>query len=282
MKRMILFLILILTLLAAQDLTSYYDMLESGNLSGVRNALPRLRRQYPGSPEVMYLSALVESDGEEAFRMFGEVFSRYPKSDRADDALLKIIEYLYTKGLYNKTVRYAKRMIDRFPQSDLLNPCAQMLFASYQVMGERDSIDYYYDRYRLRIPNFDPKYSNYEIQSQFKIVEKPASQPDLVSAREHSSAAPQAPTPAPQPVAPPSEGQRYGIQLGAFSQTANAMLLKDQLEGFGYDPYLQKIGTAEKTLTAVRVGRFATRAEAVQLGEDLKSRYGYEYYVVRP
>lgn len=60
------------------------------------------------------------------------------------------------------------------------------------------------------------------------------------------------------------------------------MLLKDQLEGFGYDPYLQKIGTAEKTLTAVRVGRFATRAEAVQLGEDLKSRYGYEYYVVRP
>ena len=282
MKRIILFVVLMANFLVAQDLSSYYAMLESGNLSGVRNALPRLRQQYPGSPEVMYLSALVESNGEQAFQMFGEVISRYPNSDRADDALLKIIEYLYTKGLYNKTVRYAKRMIARFPQSDLLNPCAQMLFASYHVMGQRDSIDYYYDRYRLRIPNFDPKYNNYEFRSQFQIAEKAAAQPELVRAKEQSRTIPQKPAPTRELPAPSSEGIQYGIQVGAFAKTINAMHLKDQLEGFGYDPYLQKIGSGENALTAVRIGRFATRAEAVQLGEDLKGRYGHDYYVVRP
>ncbi len=280
MKKIIVFLAIALPLmLVAQDLSNYYEMVKKGELVAVREALPRLRQQYPDNADVLYLSGLVETDGEKALLIFKDVFSRYTDSDKGDDAFMRIIEYLYTKGLYYKTVKYAKRMIGQYPNSDLLSNCTQLLLASYNVMGEKDSVNYYYNYYSARIPNLQPNFDNYQFTPGFSVGAAPIGNPEKVTARTVSE---KPVVPEPQPVKTPvtAESGSYTLQLGAFSQTANATRLKEQLRAFGFEPVLEEGVGSSGNLVVVKLGQYATREEAQQAGERLKSQYGYDYFVM--
>ncbi len=267
-------------LLFSQDISSYYKMVERGDLDSVRNALPELQKKYPKSSEVLYLSGVVESDGEKALMIFKDVLSQYPSSQRADDALLKIIEYLYTKGLYRKTVKYTKEMIKKYPESDLLDQCVHLLLCSFNVMNKRDSVDYYYAYYTDMYPEINVNFQSYECTPQFSLEESSVS--ESKPGPELSYKKPVSDVKTRQSLNKKiSIGPKYSIQLGAFSMPSNAYALRDRLKSKGYDVFIQELKSKKRTLLAVKVGSFKSRKEAKSFAERMKKKEKIDYVIVK-
>ncbi len=268
MKRITLIFLYLLTLpVFSQNLSKYYDYIDQDQIDTVRAAIPELMLRFPGNPDVLYLSALVESDGDKALLIYKDVMSQYPESKLADDALAKIIEYLYTKGLYNKTIAYSKQLIIKYPQSEQIDNCVYMLLCSFNVMNKPDSVDYYYAYYLKRYPKM--KLSFYDNQ--------------VVSAYTTSDQKIVAPNPIANPVISKSPviETYWALQVGAFGNSQNALALKNRLSSYGYEPYIQKIKGTEKDLLSVRVGKYSSQEAATEAGNRLKSLHNINFIVIK-
>jgi rare lipoprotein A len=89
------------------------------------------------------------------------------------------------------------------------------------------------------------------------------------------------PAPAPQPTAErparaPASTGRYVVQVGAFSQEANAKALQERLARIGQDSHIE-----HGSLYFVRIGPFATRDTAVQVRAKLENA-GISAIVITP
>jgi DedD protein len=87
------------------------------------------------------------------------------------------------------------------------------------------------------------------------------------------STRPRAPAAAPPPVSspPPSPGQRFSVQVGAFAESADAEKLADHLRRKGMHVFVIPATGPRDSRWRVRVGPIESRAEANRLAEQLKT-----------
>lgn len=71
-------------------------------------------------------------------------------------------------------------------------------------------------------------------------------------------------------------GTGFAVQLGAFGNAAEATALRDRLRGAGIAAFTDTVPTEKGTLTRVKAGPVATRAEAEQLKARVKSSIGID------
>lgn len=74
--------------------------------------------------------------------------------------------------------------------------------------------------------------------------------------------------------------QAWGIQVASFSDRANAVALRDQLRGDGYQAVLSDVKGLTGTATRVAIGPLVDRGDAVRLERELEKRYGMDAIVV--
>jgi DedD protein len=96
--------------------------------------------------------------------------------------------------------------------------------------------------------------------------EKPKAQPEP-----RAAAKPAAPAPR-QEAKPASGGEAYVVQLGAFSNAANAKALQKKLQENRFKAYTEVIKSPGGDRTRVRVGPYSTRDAADRARDQLKSR----------
>jgi cell division septation protein DedD len=96
-----------------------------------------------------------------------------------------------------------------------------------------------------------------------------------------------APKPA-EPVAKPAETPKpaasnvgFAVQLGAFSQAADANAMRDKLRAGGFSAFVEQVKTDKGTLSRVRVGPVASRADADKLKAQVAAKVGING-MVRP
>ncbi|TQD40382.1 SPOR domain-containing protein, partial [Marilutibacter aestuarii] len=80
---------------------------------------------------------------------------------------------------------------------------------------------------------------------------------------------PEPPRPAPSA---PTVG--FAVQLAAFSQAEEAAKLRDRARAAGFSAFIESVDTDKGTLSRVRVGPVADRAEAEALKAQLAARLG--------
>lgn len=103
-------------------------------------------------------------------------------------------------------------------------------------------------------------------------VPKPASAP-VVDAKP----APTAPATAqPEPAA---ADVGFAIQLGAFSNDADAIKLRDRARAMGFSAFVEKVQTDKGTLSRVRVGPVASRADAERLKVQVAEKMGISGFI---
>lgn len=94
---------------------------------------------------------------------------------------------------------------------------------------------------------------------------------------------PAKPTPAPAaakpatPVAaaaPAAGGVGFAVQLGAFGRVEDANALRDRVRAAGFSAFVEQVRTDKGTLSRVRVGPVANRADAEQLKAQVASKVG--------
>ena len=92
---------------------------------------------------------------------------------------------------------------------------------------------------------------------------------------------PVAAAPKPAIPAPAAASTGFAVQLAAFSQPADATALRDRVRAAGFSAFTESVTTDKGSLTRVRVGPVATRAEADALKTQVKTKVGVDG-IVRP
>ncbi len=88
--------------------------------------------------------------------------------------------------------------------------------------------------------------------------------------------------PAPSaPAAPAASGTGFAVQLGAFAKSEDADALRDKVRAAGFSAFVEQVRTDKGTLSRVRVGPVANRADAEQLRVQVAAKVGISG-MVRP
>lgn len=82
------------------DIQRRLEMIERGQEEAVKAELPTLITNYQNHPGVLFLQAVLNTDGMEAAKMYQSIVDNFPRSEWADDALYKLYQYYYSIGLY--------------------------------------------------------------------------------------------------------------------------------------------------------------------------------------
>jgi cell division septation protein DedD len=120
-------------------------------------------------------------------------------------------------------------------------------------------------------------------------VAKPdVAKPDAAKPAPTTAVAPSPTTPkpvvaAPKPASPvpAAASTGFAVQLAAFSKPADATALRDKVRAAGFSAFTESVTTDKGSLTRVRVGPVATRAEADALKAQVKAKVGVDG-IVRP
>ena len=253
MKISILFL-LFNTFILSQNVDMYLSLIHEGQGQGVKENLPELISKYPNDPGVLYLQALLTSNGIKSLELYTRLIEKFPESKYAGEASVKIGEYFYARGLYSQAGRQLCSVPRKYPRLSNMQAIIDMMVSSFQAIGEDDSVKYYTGIYQSMFPNLDT--SKYGIAS-----------------LERSSNATFEKTMTTQPMP-------YVVQIGAFGNIQNADRLKLQVTQIGYDVAISKVRTNGKALNAVRVVRFSSKSAAERVGQTIKKKLGIDYRVL--
>ena len=103
---------------------------------------------------------------------------------------------------------------------------------------------------------------------------EPAKPAVAAPAKTEAPVAPAKPEPAapkPVPAKPAAAEESYTVQIGVFSDAANVKQLQGKLSDAGYKSYTEQVDTPKGPKIRLRVGAYATRAEAEKARDKLKA-----------
>ncbi len=270
--------LLIFVPLWGQDLDYYFDLAYQGKVEEVFEALPQLYRQHPDDGTVLYLEGLITRDGDDAVEVYKRIASLYPSSPYAANALLKIGEFLYARGLYVQAAQYLKRIPVHHPRSDLVYPGIRLFLNAMLVSGNRDTALFYAQVFARKYP---------EIKFDLETGKASGGPEDSSQITSRS--------PGPGIRAPGEPAQtggtsstdsgtlrRFKLQVGAFSVQENAERQKALLESLNYRVKIVPSRSRNRTLHLVTVEGFSSREDAEMAGRLLEENYGIEDSYVLP
>ena len=154
MKPSILFLLLN-TCLLSQNVDMYLSLIHEGQSQGVKENLPELISKYPNDPGVLFLQALLTSNGMKSLEFYSKLIEKFPESKYAGEASVKIGEYFYARGLYSQAGRQLCLIPRKYPRLSNMQAIIDMMVSSFQAIGENDSVKYYTGIYQSMFPNLD-------------------------------------------------------------------------------------------------------------------------------
>lgn len=110
---------------------------------------------------------------------------------------------------------------------------------------------------------------------------EPKPQPKPVEPARPAAAKPEPPAPKPAARPAPSSTAKVGfaVQIGAFSDAAEAEALRQRLRGAGFSAFTEQVETDRGRLTRVSVGPALDRAEADRLKAQVQAKTGLDGFV---
>lgn len=251
------FLILLQATVRGQTLTDIVDLIREGNVQEARTQLARIDRDGLSPESLLFLEGLLTSDADSASRFFRQLIRDYPASRYSDDALLRLAQHDYARGLYRGALQHFSRLLDAYPRSSLHQSCHYWMGLCYLSIEESDSA---------------------KRSLQNAIDESPNT--DLARIARNDIASLESGTPDDDPADETVTGARYAVQVGAFSNQTRAILQKSYFERKGYRVDLRTKQRQGETLYLVWVGSFTSRDQALHFGEQLKKQHGVSYILV--
>lgn len=237
-----------------QNIDMYISLIDEGQIRSVKEKLPELISKYPNNAGVLYLQALLTKDGMKSLELYNLIIKKFPKSSYSDDAIVKLGEYFYARGLYSQASKQLAQFPRRHPRFYDMQRVIDILISSFQAVGQSDSARYYLSIYQGMFPYLDVQ--------QYGI--KPSTvdnfQPDK---KKHSL-----------------KSAPYVIQIGAFNSIKNANRLKLQANQIGHEVEIIKVETNDRTLNAVRIVRYQSKNAAEKVGQTVKRKLGVDYRVL--
>jgi len=278
------FICTLLSCLVSQD---HLDALIQDVLHGSRDSaaiyLPAIDQKYPNNPTVMYLKGLLETDGDEAMKIFSNLYNTHPTSDYGDDAVMKVAEYYYAAGLYVQAANWLKKMPIYYSRSEHIERAVKLFLNSLIVSGHRDTAIFYSRVFKRQFPTLDVDGKINHLLQEFEKSKKQKEQAEAQS---------------PEPVEPVDitveyktevpidqidsalDNGIYSLQSGAYGVLENADQQKINLIIAGFDARITELYRNNKVLYAVRIGYFNSKEDAQQISSLIKTKVDLDTIVV--
>ena len=282
--KIIYFFCTLLSCLVSQD---HLDALIQDVLHGSRDSaaiyLPAIDQKYPNNPTVMYLKGLLETDGDEAMKIFSNLYNTHPTSDYGDDAVMKVAEYYYAAGLYVQAANWLKKMPIYYSRSEHIERAVKLFLNSLIVSGHRDTAIFYSRVFKRQFPTLDVDGKINHLLQEFEKSKKQKEQAEAQS---------------PEPVEPVDitveyktevpidqidsalDNGIYSLQSGAYGVLENADQQKINLIIAGFDARITELYRNNKVLYAVRIGYFNSKEDAQQISSLIKTKVDLDTIVV--
>ena len=278
------FICTLLSCLVSQD---HLDALIQEVLHGSRDSaaiyLPAIDQKYPNNPTVMYLKGLLETDGDEAMKIFSNLYNTHPTSDYGDDAVMKVAEYYYAAGLYVQAANWLKKMPIYYSRSEHIERAVKLFLNSLIVSGNRDTAIFYSRVFKRQFPTLDVDGKINHLLQEFEKSKKQKEQAEAQS--------PEQVEPVDIPVEYKTEvpidqidsaldNGIYSLQSGAYGVLENADQQKINLIIAGFDARITELYRNNKVLYAVRIGYFNSKEDARQISSLIKTKVDLDTIVV--
>ena len=251
----------------------------SGKTEDAINAMPRLKKEFSELPSLIFLDALIDKDIESSIEKYKIFFKYYESSEYADDAIMKISEYYYTKGLYVESSRWLKKINLYYPNSEHIDRSLNLYLRTLALSGKQDTAKQYLQTFKKKYPevSFD-KYLEDNFEKEIVNIKETVNNKDnnvLMQAVEDLK----------KSLTPKQKNKKkyhYSIQVGAYSDMENAVDVRDELLSLNFNTRIDIIylSTKNKNLYAVREGYFKSKEYAKGTQKKIRSRTGYNSIVV--
>ncbi|MGH7521506.1 MAG: SPOR domain-containing protein [Gemmatimonadales bacterium] len=260
--------------LAAQTdprLVEALRLAQSGQVDSGRTIVRRLLATLPPSdsvfPQALLAAAKIAPDAPTVSSHLNRIVVEYGAGPWADDALLLLTQLYFAQRDPAKTIDAAERLNREYPDSPLRSRASFSAARSYfELKNETRGCELI--RQSLEGAGDDVEFKN---------------QVSFYAAR-CSPAGTTTTTAAPPPandtsgrVPPPAASRAYAVQVLAVKSAAQVDDMLTRLKVMGFDARVVRDSTG---FFKVRVGRYATRDEAVRTQQRLKTRVGGQPFVV--
>ena len=135
----------------------------SGNINNAKQKLPAMKREFSDIPSLLFLDALLDDDISSSIEKFKNFFKYYESSDYADDAIMKISEYYYTKGSYIESSKWLKKINLYYPNSEHISRSLNLYLRALTLSGKEDTAQQYLQTFFKKYP--DSSIDNYIIDN---------------------------------------------------------------------------------------------------------------------
>jgi sporulation related protein len=257
-------------------------------------------------PQIIYTQAMVANDAADMRRQLQRVAVEYSSSTWADDALLRLVQLDYASGNLDGAARNLERIRRDYPGSALLpqaaywaartyfdqkNPglacrwVADGLAASQGNVELQNQLAYLNQRCSSVVAAGPRPATDSQTAVASAVPDTTMHPPARTDTTRHPKAATPAPTPTaipvPAPAPPPApiaarSAPRFRIQITAVRSAAAAEAITTKLKARG----LQAVTVEEGGLYKVRVGEYASKADAVAAVPEIKAKVGGSPFVV--
>lgn len=103
-----------------EEVRNSLNLIAQGKIDEVKIHLPDLLAEYPNDPGVQLLHGIVIEDGFKAVQKFMDIIVNYPKSEWADDAYWRIVQFYAIIGDTSQAKMYLADYRKNFPTSEFL------------------------------------------------------------------------------------------------------------------------------------------------------------------
>jgi cell division septation protein DedD len=229
----------------APDVQQLVDLVNRGQGDVVKAELPSLLSRYPNNPGILYVQALLTSEGAEAVRMYQSIVDNFPKSEWADDALYKVYQFYYSLGLYRTAELKMAQLKRDYPSSRYVTSGAT---AETSKLPEE--------------------------------AKKPKTQAAATPAAQQPKPAAAPQTPGETAVPQAGETGLFSLQVGAYTALTNADRQKKFFEEKGYTAEVISRVRDGRSMYVVLVGAYRTYDEAKARAGEIKQRLNIDSFVL--
>jgi cell division septation protein DedD len=258
----------------AQSVPDIILMIQEGRLAEAQNALDQLESSSRQKDSILFLKGLITKDADEAAGYYQNLIQSYPSSQFAQKALFRLAQLKYAQGLYRTALLLFLKVRDNDHQSAFLQESRYWAGLCYMAMKQSDSavvqlrrvISEYPVREISRVAAQDLKSLGDSSPINSEEAERPADQTAPLSG-------------VPEVTSEPGDASQkppisFTVQVGAYSNPANAEARKQFFEGEGFTVYLSSKIQNGRTLYLVWVGTFIKEDEAREFIKSLREKYG--------
>jgi tetratricopeptide (TPR) repeat protein len=243
------------------------QLYQSGRQDSARAVVRQLLQTLPPTdsvyPQALYTAGLLAADAQTVQTNLQRVVIEYGQSPWADDALLRLAQFYWAQGDPASAVQAVERLRRDYPNSPV-EARADLIAAQAYFNLKDEASGCARLRDALISAGDDVEFKN---QLAFYLPRCPALPPPIVSGTG---------TPTDSATAPPA-ATSYAVQVLAVKSATQVDDMLTRLKVMGFDA---RVVRDTSGFFKVRVGRYATRDEAVRAQARLKTRIGGQPFVV--